>query len=277
MNNYESKNTSSGQNRVIILGFGLILIVVSITILRPVLKIDLDKEEVAPEPVELYNDYEYITSKELKEKINKKEELVVIDIRDSVSYREDHIESSINITPEKIEEETRTLSKNKLLVIVGYNFEDKGAEAGAVKFFKDSEFSNVVALSGGIFAWKKNLNSTIGAGDPESSLDLSKIEEILPEQLKLAIENDYPISIIDTRSSDMFSQGHIPGALNITLDDLEKRKKEISRSKEIIVYGDSNLSDFQAGVKLHDLGFLASYIIKGGFASWQEKRFPIEK
>jgi len=181
------------------------------------------------------------------------------------------------VTPEKIEEEITKLNKNTLTVIVGYNFEDKNAEAGAIKFFKDYGFNNVVALSGGIFAWKTNSNSTVNLGDPESPVDISKVESILPEQLKLAIDNSYPVFIIDARSDILFSQGHIPGAINISFNDLENRKGDISNSKEIIIYGESDLSDFQAGVKLHDLGFLANYTIEGGFRSWQEKRFPIEK
>jgi len=270
-------NKIKKDSKVILFGFGLILIVVSITFLKPILKNYSKEKDTTSKTTEVYNDYEYITSKELHEKIIKKENILIIDIRDSVNYEKEHIESSINITPEKIKEEIEKLDKTTLTIIVGYNFEDKNAEAGAVKFFKDYGFTNVLALSGGIFAWKTNSNSTINLGNPESSTDISKIEQLLPEQLKLAIDNNYPVFIIDTRSSTLFAQGHIPNAKNIPFNDLEKRKKEISLSKEIVVYGESDLIDFQSGVKLYDLGFLANYTIKGGFISWQEKRFPIER
>jgi len=203
--------------------------------------------------------------------------LKIIDIRDAVSYEKEHIEDSVNITPEKIKDEVIKLNKEELIVIVGYDFEDKNAEAGAVKFFKDSGFKNVLALSGGIYAWKTKSNNTVGIGDPESVLDRAKIENILPEQLKLAIDNGYPVTIIDTRSENLFSQGHIPKAMNIPLKDLESKKEDIPLMEEIIVYGDSELLDFQSGVKLYDLGFLATYTIEGGLRAWQEKGFPIEK
>lgn len=273
MNHSREKNT----NKVVLVGIGLILMVISVTLLKPVLKKGSEKESASSEPNAVYSDYKYITSKELREKIINGENVIIIDIRDSVSFKKEHIEDSINITPDQIAEEVAKLDKKSLIVIVGYNFEDKNAEAGAVKFFKDYGFEEVMALSGGIFAWKTNSNSTIGIGNPESIVDQSKVEKIIPAQLKLAIENDYPVFIIDTRSTALFAQGHIPSSINIPLDDLERRKEEISSSKEIIVYGDSELSDFQASVKLHDLGFLANYTIDGGFSSWQEKRFPIEK
>lgn len=271
------KNKPKKENRVILIGIGLILIVISITILKPVLKGNDEKDTGSKEPEAIYSDYEYLTSSELKKKIDNNDNITIVDIRDSVSYRDEHIEGSINITPEKIEEEIDKLNKNSSIVIVGYDFEDKNAEAGAVKFFKDQGFNNVVALSGGIFAWKTNLNSTINVGDPESIVDRSKVDEILPEQLKLAIDNKYPVFIIDTRKNNLFSQGHIPGAINIPIENLEKNKDKIPPSKEIVVYGESELEDFQAGVKLYDLDFFANYTITGGFKAWQEKRYPIEK
>ena len=264
------------NNRVILFGFGLILAVVAITFLKPVFK-NSEKKESTEGPVEVYSDYEYITSTELQEKIKNKEPLSIVDIRDSVNYNEEHIEGAVNITTDKIKAEVGKLNKEILTVIVGYDFEDKNAEAGAVKFFKDSGFTNVKALSGGIFAWKTNLNSTINLGDPDSALDVSKVEKILPEQLQIAIENKYPVVIIDTREENYFSQGHITGAINIPFSELEKRKSEISPTKEVVVYGESELDDFRSAVKVYDMGFLASYIINGGFKSWQEKRYPIER
>lgn len=264
------------ENQVALLGIGLILVVISITVLKPVLKNKYGKES-REDLSAVENDYEYITSKELQEKINQKEKLTIIDIRDSVNYEKEHIEKSINMTPDQMKEKVDEMNKEEMIVIIGYNFEDKNAEAGAIKFFQDSGFTNVVALSGGIFAWKTNLNSTINLGDPKSITDVSKVDQILPEQLKIAIENDYPVFIIDTRSSSLFAKGHIAKAINIPLDELEQSKREIPFSKEIVTYGDSELTDFQSGVKLHDLGFLATYTLQGGFSAWQEKRFPIEK
>jgi rhodanese-related sulfurtransferase len=272
----EQENKKNNTNKIMLVGFGLILIVITITMLRPAFK-KTKQEEAPKDPVEVYNDYDYITAKELREKIQKKEEVVMLDIRDSVNYEKEHIEGAANLTPDKIKENISELNKNDFIVIIGYNFEDKKAEAGAIKFFKDSGFTNIKALSGGMLAWNKSLHPTVNLGDPESAVDVSKIEKIAPEQLKLAIENEYPVFIIDTRDSASFEEGHIPGAVNIPFEKLEDKKSEIPMSDEIIVYGNSPLEDFQSGVKLYDLGFLANYILDGGFSSWQEKRYPLEK
>ena len=263
------------KNTIIFLGIGLILLIALSIFVRP--KFKTKPKTISQKKAIPYNNYDFILPDNLKNKITSKEPLVLIDIRDSASYNKEHIEDSINITRKKLADDIKNLPKDKLTVIISYNFENKDIIGDVIKLLKNSGFNNIKVLSGGISNWKENNNPLIGDGDPESNVDLSKVEYLLPEQVKLAIDNHYPFLIIDARPKLLFLGGHIPGAINIPLNELEKQKNKISATDEIVVYARNELEDFKASVKLYDLGFLANYIIKGGFKEWKNKNFNIEK
>lgn len=268
--------TDKKENKIIFVGIGLVLLIMLITLGRyffdknnaPAVK-KVIKESV-------YTDYTYITPLELNSKLINKENIKLIDIRDSVSFEKSHIEGSINITPQIFDQTIQSLDKNQTIVIIGYDYEKKNDVGAIIKKLKtDLEFKNILALSGGIIGWIEEGNQIISGGNKESALDWSKIDYIIPEQLKLAIDNKYPVFILDTRSEAQYKNGHIAGAFNIPMEELEKRKTELPISKEILVYGANTDDDFKASVKLNDLGFLATYTLQGGFAAWQEKRYEL--
>ncbi|MGW8184537.1 MAG: rhodanese-like domain-containing protein [Candidatus Moraniibacteriota bacterium] len=273
MNEKEKK-----ENKIIFFGIGLILLILLITISR--YSFDNKNAPTAKKQNKenIYTDYSYITALELNKKIINKEDVVLLDIRDSVSFENSHIENSINISPQNFEKTIESLNKDHTIAIIGYDYEKKTDVAAIIKKMKDElEFKNVLALSGGIIGWAEEGNQIISGGNKESALDWSKIDYIIPEQLKLAIDNQYPVFILDTRLNSQYKSGHIPGAVNIPLEEIEKRKSELPISKEILVYGASTDDDFKASVKLNDLGFLATYTLQGGFNSWQEKRFDLAR
>lgn len=266
------------ENRVIFIGIGTIILIIFLTIGKSYWK-NNNSPPSKVTPINIpYEDYNFITAKELNDKIIAREELNLIDIRDGISFDKFHIEQSINVLPENLNDALfSTLDKNKLTIVIGYNFEDKIISADAIKTIKQSGFKDVMALSGGMVGWAQEGNQIISGGDKDSVLDWSKINYIIAEQLKLAIDNNYPVFILDTRATFQYSAGHIPKSVNIPLAQLEDRKSEIPPTKEILVYGATTDDDFKSSVKLHDLGFLATYTLEGGLNAWKEKKFEIEK
>lgn len=267
-----------GKNKITIIFIGIVLILlIALSIfIRPKINFNHKIPSKKIEPA-FYDNYKYLLPHELREKIVNQEPLAILDMRDAMSYQNKHIENSINISNKNLSDNIKTLSKDILIVIVSYNYDNKKETATVIGLLKEFGFKNIVILSGGITGWKNDNNPLIGEGDPTSSVDVSKVEYLLPEQVKLAVDNDYPVFIIDARPKLFFLNGHLPGAINIPLADLEKRQNEILINNEIVIYARDELEDFNASVKLYDLGFLANYIIKGGFNSWQKKGFTIEK
>lgn len=264
------------NNNIFIYGILLILAVFLITTFRN----GFDKKDSSNATIsEISDSTNYILAEELHKKVlQDKNNILLIDIRDAADYQQEYIENSSNLPLDSLYENYTSLSNTKDNILIGYSFDEKKSEISQlIRFLESKGFENIYVLSGGIYSWKEKFYPTISWGDLNSLEDRTKVNYIDPEQLKLAIENNYSVFIIDGRSEVLFKQGHIPGAHNIPLNQLDSKRNEIPRAKEVIIYTDNETRDFQANVRLVDLNFLATYSINGGFKSWQEKGFLIEK
>lgn len=264
------------ENKIILIGMGLIFLISSFYIIKG-LGDKVDDGQVEKKQEELFSDYTYITASELDKKIIAREKISLLDIRDSANFEKNHIEGSLNVSDQNLSEILQKIPKEDLIIVIGYDYDRKKEESSVAQVLSESGFKNFKVLTGGIVGWAEEGNKLISSGNKESALDWSKVDQIIPEQLKLALESNYPVFIVDVRKPFLYTNGHIPKAVNIPLEELEKRKSDIPFSKEILVYGNNSDEDFSAAVKLHDLGFLATFTLQGGFSAWQEKRFEIEK
>ena len=57
-----------------------------------------------------------------------------------------------------------------------------------------------------------------------------------PEELAQAITEEVPLVIVDVRSPQQFRDGHLPGAINIPLSELERRASEFDLNSETVFY-----------------------------------------
>jgi phage shock protein E len=65
-------------------------------------------------------DFKNVTAEELKQLIDQKEKMVLVDARTVGEFRDGHIPTSINIPPEKIKEISQYLPENKDELIIFY-------------------------------------------------------------------------------------------------------------------------------------------------------------
>jgi ArsR family transcriptional regulator len=81
-------------------------------------------------------------------------------------------------------------------------------------------------------------------------------------------------TVLDVRPEDEFRQGHLPGALNIPLAQLERRLAELSADREIIAYcrGPWCVLSFEAVAALR--GYRARRL-EDGFPEWKVAGLPI--
>jgi rhodanese-related sulfurtransferase len=101
---------------------------------------------------------------------------------------------------------------------------------------------------------------------------LVNIEAI--EAVKL-INND--AVIIDLRSVDAYSKGHIVNARNIPSDEMEAKMTSLEsmKSKPIIAVCDAGITSTKAVATLRQAGFESVYGLKGGMAGWGQAGFPV--
>jgi rhodanese-related sulfurtransferase len=85
------------------------------------------------------------------------------------------------------------------------------------------------------------------------------------------------VTVLDVRPEDEFEVGHLPGALNIQLADLERRLDELPSDREVIAYcrGPYCVLSFEAVAALRTRGYLARRL-EDGYPEWKAAGFPVE-
>ena len=103
-----------------------------------------------------------------------------------------------------------------------------------------------------------------------------KSEAVEPERLQQALGNGNPPLLVDVRSPDGYSSGHIPSAVNIPVPLLARRLDELRQAEDLVLYcNDSRLTRMAERILLHkkikDFRHL-----EGGLDAWTEADLPIE-
>ncbi|WP_085317654.1 rhodanese-like domain-containing protein [Derxia lacustris] len=89
--------------------------------------------------------------------------------------------------------------------------------------------------------------------------------------------NDRDAWLVDVRSAEEFARGHITGARNIPLDQLEARSAELTKakSKPLIVVCQSGQRAQRALALLTKAGFGEVVVLEGGVTAWQAAGLPL--
>jgi phage shock protein E len=89
--------------------------------------------------------------------------------------------------------------------------------------------------------------------------------------------NSAPL-ILDVRSADEYSAGHLPGATNIPHTEIPNRLAELpaDRETEIVVHCHSGRRAAAAQTSLEEAGFSNIRHLDGDFVGWQEAGLPLE-
>lgn len=90
------------------------------------------------------------------------------------------------------------------------------------------------------------------------------LEPITREELSGRLR-DGMVTVLDVRPADEFALGHVPGALNVPLDELEARLSTLDPDKDIVAYcrGAYCVMSFEAVSRLRVRGFRARRLEEG--------------
>jgi rhodanese-related sulfurtransferase len=75
--------------------------------------------------------------------------------------------------------------------------------------------------------------------------------------------------IIDVRTPGEYREGHIPGVVNIPLDELENRMGEIPKDKKIVLICRTGNRSAQGTKLLRSKGFNNVFNSTGGMSTWR--------
>ena len=86
------------------------------------------------------------------------------------------------------------------------------------------------------------------------------------------------VTVIDVRPPQEYAAGHVPGAVNIPLDQLENHLKDLKNALEIVAYcrGPYCVLAFDAVERMRKQGLKARRM-EEGFPEWKRAGLPIEQ
>jgi phage shock protein E len=84
--------------------------------------------------------------------------------------------------------------------------------------------------------------------------------------------------VLDVRTPKEFAEGHVPGAVNISHDELEGRLSELDadRDRDGVVYCHSGRRAGLALGMLEKAGFKRLYHLEGDYMGWTAAQRPVE-
>jgi len=120
-----------------------------------------------------------------------------------------------------------------------------------------------------LLAWGLVVVSSLAATELKSA-------SITPDLLYQSLNGHHPPLLVDIRSPDEFSSGHIPGSVSIPLPLLTQRVDDLSKAADLVLYcNDSRLTRMAERILLRNKidGFRH---LGGGFKAWSEAQLPTE-
>ena len=116
-----------------------------------------------------------------------------------------------------------------------------------------------------------SLRSAFGGDRPYAEIDSSALKTALAT-------GDKPF-LLDVRTPAEFAEGHIPGTVNVPLDQLPARLGELNAHKveDIVVVCRSGVRSARAAELMATAGFSKLTNLAGGTMGWASSGYPIER
>lgn len=216
-------------------------------------------------------DYTYITTDELKSKMDAGESLFLINALSSVEFKELAIQGSINIPTSKMKEGNPLLPSDKSSLLIFYC---KGPKCGKSREAADKAkalgYTNIMVYNEGLPAWAKKRYPTV----VEVEYPKVDIERMKPEDVNAQLAN---LTLIDIRGKQHLELGRINGAVNIVLDDIEEKYASLPKDKKIVIFDHAGKQVLICGKFLHLKGYTNLAVMDGGITAWLRANLPVEK
>lgn len=115
-------------------------------------------------------------------------------------------------------------------------------------------------------------NVVIGYFNDRDSLEAISRKELLKRS------KDGLVTVLDVRPSEEYEMGHIPGALNIPINEIEQHLANLPKGQEIIAYcrGEYCVLAFEAVAALRKKGFTARRL-EEGYPEWKAAGLQVER
>ncbi|PIF29295.1 rhodanese-related sulfurtransferase [Acidovorax sp. 56] len=134
-----------------------------------------------------------------------------------------------------------------------------------MKFFIDNWYLLVVALaSGSMLLWPTLRSASAGSLSPAQAVQLINREKAV---------------VIDVCEAEEFAAGHVGGAKNVPLGQLEERLPSLVKNKSlpVVLVCASGARANRAVAVAKKLGYEKAEALAGGLKAWRDASMPVEK
>jgi len=100
---------------------------------------------------------------------------------------------------------------------------------------------------------------------------------ISPAEAASWIKEKKNLQLIDVRTAEEYSDGHLAGAKLIPVREIGKRLAEIDKKKPVLLYCRSGHRSGNALKILQEQGYTEAKHIEGGITAWQAAGLPITR
>lgn len=217
-------------------------------------------------------EYGLINTEDLKKSIDEGIEMTVVDARNPEEFQEVHIKGAISIPVKQWDKYAFQLPSEKGAKIIFYcNGVKCGKSKDAAQKALAMGYENVLIYAEGMPVWEEKGLPIYAGPDYEKRIETTKIDPTALDQLIKS--SAATITIVDVRDPEEFTEGHIPGAVNIPVANFASQSSALDKEKKIIVYCNSGGRSYNAYRKLMKLGY--KKINQAIFADWKDQGLPI--
>lgn len=156
-------------------------------------------------------------------------------------------------------------------------------QAGLVSSRKDGQFVYYSVSGGGVI-------KLLAALQEVAQHNVAEVTKLVHEYLN-AKDNLEPVSVtelagrireglvtvVDVRPAEEYAAGHLPGAINLPVTELDEHPARLPRNREIVAYcrGPFCVLSFEAVAELRKRGLKARRL-ETGFPEWKMAGLPVE-
>lgn len=279
-----SSSTSSRDTAIVIGGLLTALVIGGGWIYRNI--IANSKEEVSLSKAAPSYEFTYISSDDLRKVLfseviengSERKKIRIVDARPGSLWSEGHVIGSESLMPEDAARSFEPNSDDMLVnwIVLG-DTQERARALANVLVDRGIPINRIQLFDGTFSTWKVETGLVTSPGNPSSPEDVVKVRLLSPREASALLQDGSVRKVVDVRSSQEFSLGHIPKAINIPFSDLEHRRNELSLASGMLVYGGTDIESFRAGTLLFDLGIFSVTSLSGSFDDWKNADLPVEK